>query len=185
MTLELTPGRRKHPRAQDMCATMPFEQWVPVIRPRLVSLARRFLWNQQDAEEIAQEALMIAWRYKGRLLEPGVRNAWVYRTVVNLCLSRRRRRQPDPLPACETAAAAEGAGGLETAELMEHVRTVITELPARQQTAVVLRDLEGLSYEEIAGIMKRRVGAVRLLVHRGREQVRETLLRRWPDSFKS
>jgi RNA polymerase sigma-70 factor, ECF subfamily len=161
-----------------------FEGWAGLIRPRLVSLARRFLWNVQDAEEVAQEALLIAWRNQGKLAEPGMRNAWVYRTAINLCLSRRRRRRPEPLPLIEPQGRAEAVGGLETAELMERVRAAILEMPARQQAAMVLRDMEGLAYAEIAGIMQTTAASARLLVHRGREAVRELILRRWPDSFK-
>ncbi len=186
MTLEFGRGRRDDEAAGRPCAAGGFELWVLQIRPRLVSLARRFLWNHQDAEEVAQDALLLAWRDQEKLRDLGSRNAWVYRTAINLCLSRRRRRQPDPLPATEPAGPVPaGAGGLEAAELMARVRTAISELPPRQQAAVVLRDLEGLPYEQIATIMRSRPASARLLVHRGRETIREILTRRWPESFKS
>ena len=66
---------------------------------------------------------------------------------------------------------------------MDRVRSVMVQLPERQHAALVLREVEGLAYEQIAAILQARPAAVRLLVHRARESVRQMLLRQWPDSF--
>lgn len=166
-------------------ADATFEAWVTAIRPRLVGLARRFLWNTHDAEEVAQEALGRAWDKGAAWLETPARNAWCYRTVINLCLSRRRKRKETELPAEELAGGISETEAVETAELSGRVRLVLAELPDKQRAAVILRDIEELGYEDIAAILATSAAGARLLVHRGRETVREILLGRWPESFKS
>jgi RNA polymerase sigma-70 factor (ECF subfamily) len=154
------------------------------IRPRLTALARRFLWNSHDAEEVAQDALMLAWKNADQLIDVGARNAWVYRTTVNLCISRLRRKRGQSLLSEEVPA--QGMDPSETgtvSELAGRVRAAISELPELLRVALVLRDLEGLDYKQMAVIAQSRPGTLRLRVHRAREIVRHTLLRRWPDSF--
>lgn len=177
----LRPGA---PRAAGGGVHADFQPWVERLRPRLARLAYRYLWNTHDAEEIVQDAIALAWREVGRQDLLRNRDAWLYRVTINLCLNRLRRVQAGPLPAGEVAIAARAeAIPAEADEITQRVRAVIAELPERQQTALVLRDIEGLAYEEIAAVLEIRAGAARLCVYRARESVREILLKRWPDSF--
>lgn len=160
------------------------DAWMQAIRPRLVALARRFVWNAHDAEELAQEALMLFWKHQGELSEIGARGAWIYRTTINLCITRLRRKKPqlglvEDMAAPRTDPSQEGA----ISELAQRVRDVISELPEPLRVALVLRELEGLNYKQIAAIVQARPVTLRLRVYRARETVRNTLLRRWPDSF--
>lgn len=164
-------------------AARPVEGWLEQMRPRLVRLATRLLWCSHDAEEAVQEALILAWQRINRLCEPGKRNAWLYRTTINLCMNRRRLRKPTAPLAADTMAADAVANRRETAELMSRVRVAMSQLPARQHAALVLREMEGLNYDQVAVILKTRPANARVLVHRARESVRQTLLRQWPDSF--
>lgn len=163
----------------------PAGNWLAAMRPRLIRLARRFLWNDHDAEEIAQEALVLAWRKADRLRDASRRDAWTYRCTVNLAMNRLRRRHGRPMPAPESLASAMEAAGtaMQTSELACQVRTAMSGLAARQQAALILREMEGLSYEEVAAILGTRSATARLLVHRARENLRQTLLRQSPDSF--
>lgn len=161
-----------------------FEAWTREIRPRLISVARRFLWNLHDAEEVVQEALLLAWTRGTRLRDPGKLNTWVYRTTVNLSLSRvRRRRQAEALSEDQPGAIADPADAETQSELAERIRWGMAQLPEKLRVAMVLRDLEGMDYESIAAVAQILPAAARLRVHRARETVREILLRRWPDSF--
>jgi RNA polymerase sigma factor (sigma-70 family) len=164
-----------------------FQQWAENLRPRLVRLAYRYLWNIHDAEEIVQETLALAWREVGvRVPETEHRDAWLYRVTINLSLNRLRRLRADPMPPTETAATAAHPGSRqEMDELMQRVRLAVRELPDRQQAAIVLRDIEGLAHEQIGEILEVTPAAARVLVHRAREAVRRILLVRWPDSFKT
>jgi RNA polymerase sigma-70 factor (ECF subfamily) len=157
---------------------------MQAIRPRLVALARRFLWNTHDAEEMAQEALMLAWKHQGQLCDIRARSAWVCRTTINLCITRLRRKKPqlglmEDTAAPTTDPCQEGA----ISELAGKVREVISELPEPLRVALVLRELEGLNYKQMAAIVQARPVTLRLRVYRAREFVRNTLLQRWPDSF--
>lgn len=160
------------------------DEWLREVRPHVIGLAKRFLWNAHDAEEVAQEALTLIWQRVGRLRDVGKRNAWLYRTTINLSIGRLRRRQAQPVGAREPEAADSHVGReQELDEMATRVREVVSRLPDREQTAIVLRDMEGLSYDEIAGIMRTRRGTARVFVHRARKKVRDELLRRWPDTF--
>jgi len=197
---------------EPQAASRWLETWLEQMRPRLVRLAMRFLFSAHDAEEVAQEALVLAWQRVGRLRRPDRRNAWLYRTTINLSMNRRRRKRMSVLPRphnepteprVSARAASRTREGVatahrslvdkntdtsrrqQTAELMDRVRVAISELPERQHAALVLREMEGLAYDQIAVILQARPAAVRLLVHRAREALRQTLLRQWPDAFGS
>ncbi len=155
------------------------------LRPALIRLAYRFLRDAHDAEEVVQEALLLSWQHSGDLRDAGRLSAWLYRTTINQAMNRLRRRRPGRLD--HDPPTANGASGLvacERGELADRVREALGELPERQQAALVLRDLEGLNYDHLAAVMDVRPGAARILVHRARERLRTTLLRRWPDSFR-
>ena len=161
------------------------DAWLEEMRPRLVRLAQRFLGSAHDADEAAQEALLLAWRRARDIRDATKRNAWLYRTTVNVSMNHLRaarslRRARANLAADRDAAASEPEC---RSDLRERVRLAVAELPERQQAALVLRELEGLEYERIAAILETRPAAARVLVHRARESVRQILLRRWPDSF--
>jgi len=160
--------------------------WLAKMRPRLFRLAYRMLWNSHDAEEIAQDSLATALDRVGQLRDPGKRNTWIYRVAINLSKHRLRSRRRRFVRVEPTSASAPERTGcrIEHDELMERVRQAMANLPTRQRTAVVLRDMEQLGYDQIAAIMRTRPSAARILVHRGREGVRRILLKRWPESFK-
>ncbi len=156
------------------------------IRPALVRLAYRMVWHRDDAEEIAQDALTLACRKGPTTGDAATLNAWLYRTTVHLSMNRRRRRRKvEPLDRADAVPSTEevNAEGAESSELTERIRLAMRELPEKQYAALVLRELEGLAYEQIAAILRTRVAAARLLVHRAREGVRRILLERWPETF--
>ena len=173
-------------RPVETAERLAFERWVETLRPALIRLAYRYLWNAHDAEEIVQDAIALAWR-EAATAAPGTEHgdAWLYRVVVNLSLNRLRRLKTEPLPPGEIKAASAEDSPAEVSELMQRVRLAIRELPDRQQAAIVLRDIEGLSYERLAVILETRAATARVLVHRAREAVRQILLSRWPDTFAS
>lgn len=160
------------------------ETWLARMRPHLLRLAGRLLDNSHDAEEVVQESLVTAWRRVGELDEPGKRNAWLYRVVVNLSRHRLRRRRRTRIAWAPSPQREPAGHAIEQDELMERVRRVMDKLPIRQRIAVVLRDMEQLEYEQIAAILAARPAAVRILVHRGRQGLRRILLRRWPTTFE-
>ena len=157
--------------------------WDEIARDHLgfmYSVAYRLAGNQSDAEDVVQEALL---RVKRGLesYTPGSLHGWLARIVTNVFLdeTRRRKRRPqthlpdDPDRVLVGAPAADEALAMES--LPDHLQAAIAELPEEFRTAVVLCDVAGLSYAEIAEQSGVPVGTVRSRVHRGRLRLREVL----------
>ena len=146
----------------------------------MYSVAYRLAGNQSDAEDVVQEALL---RVKRGLenYTPGSLHGWLARIVTNVFLdeTRRRKRRPqthlpdDPDRVLVGAPAADEALAMES--LPDHLQAAIASLPEDFRTAVVLCDVAGLSYAEIAEQSGVPVGTVRSRVHRGRLRLREVL----------
>jgi RNA polymerase sigma-70 factor (ECF subfamily) len=159
-------------------------------RGALLRLAYRFCWNAEDAEDAVQDALLLAAERRDQLHEPGKLWPWVCSIVVRQChdLLRRagRRRRVESPAVAEDAAQQAGGSAQELSARREFaavVRDCIAELPERQRAALVLKDLEGMSYEQIAEVMGIAESTARVTVRNAREAVREAALRRSPDAF--
>mgnify|MGYP005645380643 CR=1 FL=1 len=157
--------------------------WDGIARDHLgfmYSVAYRLAGNQSDAEDVVQAALL---RVKRGLesYTPGSLQGWLARIVTNVFLdeTRRRKRRPqthlpdDPDRVLAGAPGADEALAMET--LPDHLQRAITSLPEEFRTAVVLCDVAGLTYAEIAEQRGVPVGTVRSRIHRGRLQLREVL----------
>lgn len=154
----------------------PFAADGPELRPALLRLAYRLSWNWADAEDAVQNALLLATRRQGQLLNPQRQAAWLRSIVVRQCHDARRsgarrrlREARHPRLASETEAR------VELSETAATVRSALQSLPQRQQLAIVLRDLEQLEYPAIAEIMEIRESTVRALVRDARDALRARL----------
>jgi RNA polymerase sigma factor (sigma-70 family) len=163
--------------------------WDEVVRnhgDRVYRLAFRLSGNRADAEDLTQETFVRVFRSLSDFT-PGTFEGWLHRITTNLFLDMVRRRgriRFDALP--EDAAdrlPARTAGPEQTyAEnhLDPEIQSALDSLPADFRAAVVLCDLEELSYEEIAATLNVKVGTVRSRIHRGRVLLREALAHRAP-----
>ncbi len=175
-----------------------FNRIVVAYQDRVYNLCLRMLGSQQAAEDAAQEAFVSAYRNVARMRGPNLRS-WLLRIAANACLDelRRRRRRPQvsldaPLPSAaggdseRTLDVADSDAGPESlalsGELGEALQAELLGLPPDQRLAVVLCDVEGLSYEEIAVSMGGSVGTVKSRISRGRARLREALRAR-PELF--
>jgi RNA polymerase sigma factor (sigma-70 family) len=163
--------------------------WDEVVRQhadRVYRLAYRLSGNRADAEDLTQETFVRVFRSLAGY-SPGTFEGWLHRITTNLFLDLVRRRQRirfDALPedAGDRLASRE-AGPEQTYEQMNldpEVQQALDALPADFRVAVVLCDLEQLSYEEIAATLGIKVGTVRSRIHRGRVLLREALAHRAP-----
>ena len=160
-----------------------FEELVIAYQHRVFGVALRMLGNRAEAEEIAQETFLRAHRALPEFRGDARLHTWLYAIASRLCLNRlasahRRLVQGDDealaaAPADEPSAAAR----LERAELDAAVREAISALPEERRIVVVLRDLEGLSYEEIAEVLDLEPGTVRSRLHRARLDLKAKLER--------
>jgi RNA polymerase sigma factor (sigma-70 family) len=156
-------------------------------RPRTVAVARRLLRDPVEAEDVVQEALLQAFLALGALREPARFGAWLAGIAANLAKMRLRaparrmlsledltggRRVPRQLLAAPDPSPEQAA---EARELLGLVRAAIDLLPEGQRAVVLLHYLDGLSCQEIAALLGRSTGAVRVRLHRARAELRERL----------
>lgn len=166
-----------------------FEHLVVTYQDRLYAFALRLSDNPQEAEEIAQDSFVRAYRalakYSGERRRTLALRPWLYRITLNVFRNRIRGRhlqlvplnQDDEVSTWEHAA--DGASCpdtmLEQAELKEMLGALIASLPERYRLAVILRHVQGLSYREMAAVLKQPMGTVKANVHRGLRVLREAL----------
>ena len=152
------------------------------------NLCLRMLGSQPAAEDATQEAFLSAFRAIGRFKGENFR-PWLMRIAANACTDELRRRHRRPAtsldaPLLETDAPPDvpdpGAGPEALAlrgEEQARIRAALLDLPADQRMAVILCDIQGFSYEEIAEVMRSATGTVKSRIARGREKLRQALAR--------
>ena len=145
------------------------------------NLARWLVRNPQDAEDVVQEACLRAVRFVGGFREGNAR-AWLLRIVRNTAYSFLEKQRPTELAVefDETLHVPEQADAeavlVRSAE-NKMLQVALEGLPVRFREVVVLRELEGLSYKDIADVMEIPIGTVMSSLARSREQLRESLIR--------
>jgi RNA polymerase sigma-70 factor, ECF subfamily len=149
----------------------------------------RVVGNVDDAEDVVQDAFVSVWRSLASF-QGGSFRAWVFRIATNRAIDvirARRRRGELPLEPGEdeevewVEPAAPGPGPLELAgqgEAFAAVEQALETIPAEQRAALLLRDVEGFAYDEIARITAVEVGTVKSRIHRARVAVRNRLVER-------
>lgn len=146
--------------------------------PRMLTLAQRMLGDAAEAEDVAQEAMLRAWRQAPRWTPGQARfDTWLHRVGLNLCYDRLRRRREiatDVLPDRIDDGPAPDRG-LLAAETGAQVQTALSRLPERQREAIVLCHYQELGNIEAAALMEISVEALESLLSRGRRALRIAL----------
>ena len=177
-------------------AVTPESEWTPptweeVVRnhsARVYRLAYRLTGNQHDAEDLTQEVFVRVFRSLSSYT-PGTFEGWLHRITTNLFLDlvrRRARIRFDALPDDAERLPSRDRGPAQLYDdthFEADVQAALDALPPDFRAAVVLCDLEGLTYEEIAAVLGIKIGTVRSRIHRGRSQLRAALAHRAPESF--
>ncbi len=167
-----------------------FSQLIVQYQVPLYNMTLRMVSSREDAADITQEAFLRAWE-KIRSLRDAPFKSWLFQITVNLCYDHfRRGRRYGVMPDEEQGGKIVGLGiampdPQERAEANERARVVresIAALEHDMRTALVLRDINGMAYEEIAGILGVPLGTVKSRIARARAQVQEYLMRN-PDLF--
>jgi RNA polymerase sigma-70 factor (ECF subfamily) len=159
-----------------------FEELVIAYQHRVFAVALRMLGNRAEAEEIAQEVFLRAHRALADFRGEARLGTWLYGIASRLCLNRlaspdRRVARGDAALADVMSATPDAVAELERAELDAALRMAIAELPEERRLVLVLRDVEGLSYEQIAEALAVDPGTVRSRLHRARTQLKDKLER--------
>ncbi len=169
-----------------------FAQQAMPLMDSLYSAALRMTRNRADAEDLVQETYLKAYRGFGGFAEGTNLKAWLYRILTNTYINmyRARKRRPDEtdLEEVEDLYLYRRLGGLEAAsagrsaedELMDwftdsEVKDAVEALPDTFRMAVLLADVEGFSYKEIAEILDIPMGTVMSRIHRGRKSLQKQL----------
>jgi RNA polymerase sigma factor (sigma-70 family) len=163
--------------------------WEQLVRDhgaRVYRLAYRLTGNPHDAEDLTQDVFVRVFRSLHRF-QPGTFEGWLHRITTNLFLDGARRRQKirfDGLGEGSDerlrSAWPNPSEQLADADLDHDVAAALSALPPEFRAAVVLCDIEGLSYEEISEVLDIKIGTVRSRIHRGRAQLRTSLAHRRP-----
>ncbi len=168
-----------------------FDLLVRKYQHRVIAVITRYVRDPDEAMDVAQEAFVKAYRALDRFRGDSAFYTWIFRIAVNTAknyIVSRGRRPPDADIEVEDAEHYEGGGWLHEVanpenelfkdELERAVYRALEKLPEDLRTAVTLREIDGLSYEEIAEVMDCPVGTVRSRIFRAREAI-DNEIRQW------
>jgi RNA polymerase sigma-70 factor (ECF subfamily) len=150
----------------------------------LYNYALRMTNNSADAEDLIQETYMKAWRFWDSFESGTNIKAWLFRILKNSYINRYRKevREPDSVEYDDaysmfdaTPEANAGRGIAFDNMLDDEITSALAALPVEFRTVVILCDIEGLTYEEVAEFMETPLGTVRSRLHRGRKLLRMSL----------
>lgn len=157
-----------------------FEQLVVAYREQVFRLALRMCGSEADADEVAQEAFLSAWKALPNFRGESQFSTWLYQLTTHAAidLMRREKRQIAAADITEVSAADPAPSPQQQAEQSEQreiVRDAILQLAPEQREVVVLRFMEELSYEEIGAVLKLPPGTVKSRLNRAKAQLKEIL----------
>ena len=171
-----------------------FEELVRRYQDRLYNTVYRLLDNSEDAQDVVQEAFLSAYQALDRFKGDAQFFTWLYRIAVNTAISFKRKRrvalrlgrhgaEPDsPAEPLDSSESNRPGHLLEQAERERSIRSALNRLSPEHRAVLILKDMEDMKYETIAGIMQIPIGTVRSRLHRARMELR-SLLQREKDAF--
>jgi RNA polymerase sigma-70 factor (ECF subfamily) len=165
-----------------------FDLLVRKYQHKVAKLVSRYVRDRREVEDVTQEAFIKAYRAIGGFRGESAFYTWLYRIAVNTAknyLESQSRRPPGSDMEIEGAELIESGAGLRdqatperqmlTNEIASTVHRVLEHLPPDLRTAITLREIEGMSYEEIAEVMDCPIGTVRSRIFRAREAIDQEL----------
>jgi len=161
-----------------------FNQLMAAHERRMYAVALRMCANREDAQDCLQEAMLRVFRAISGFKGQSSFSTWVYRVTMNTCLDELRKKKNRQNTSLDNLldqgwSPSDGENGPEKHALQSETRrqlsAAIQELPEDMRAAVVLRDVHGLAYDEIADALQTNVGTIKSRISRGREKLREKL----------
>ena len=139
-----------------------FDRLVERYQRDIYRLCYRYVNNHEDANDMAQEVFLKAYRAIGRFRGDSSFSTWLYRIAVNTCLNFRASRRPETQELKELLDHKAGISErLENEEVSARIRAAVSRLPEKQRAAVILKVYHDLTHEEVAGILGSSVGTVK------------------------
>jgi RNA polymerase sigma-70 factor (ECF subfamily) len=157
-----------------------FADFMRTFERRIRAVLYRLLDDVRDVDEAVQDTFVQAWRNLDRFRGDAAPYTWLYRIAVNEALMRRRRKTL-PTSELQETTISSGEDAYAAADIRAFLIERLRALPIEYRTAVVLRDVEGLSNEEVARALDISLAAAKSRIHRGRMQLRAEL-ERWDRS---
>lgn len=158
-----------------------FAEFVRSFERRIRAVLSRLLDDERDVDEAAQDTFVQAWRNLDRFRGDAAPFTWLYRIAVNEALQRTRRKRLElsPLDSEDVDQRAQGGAGSTPAadveaghrETLSFLTARVRALPDDARVPLVLRDVEGWSYEDVAAVLDLSVPAVKSRIHRARLQL--------------
>ena len=159
-----------------------FDELVRRTYVEMYTLAVRLTANEEDASDVVQEAYLRAWKGIRRFRGDAQFTTWMYRITANAAstMTHRRRRQrvthiDEVAEPVEMRVEHQPEGAAESAAALEELSVAVSELPPKLRAIVVLKDVYGLSHEDIAEELGISVAAAKVRLHRGRRKLRDLL----------
>lgn len=165
--------------------TTAFEQLMTLSQHKVATTAWRLLGNTEDARDATQEVFLRVYRHLGRFKPEQDFFGWLYRITVNVCHDLERKRRPRGVRVTSLeeeresgslehlARDEDGEGATLLAQRRALVARAMATLPSKERAAVVLRDIEGLSTEEVAEVMGSRPATVRSQISSARSKIKQ------------
>jgi RNA polymerase sigma-70 factor (ECF subfamily) len=165
---EIAPSRVREDDREAVAACLrgereAFDRLVEKYQRDVYRLCYRYVNNHQDANDMAQEVFLKAYRALDRFRGDSAFSTWLYRIAVNTCLNFRASRKPEgaELPDVLPDKAPGALERLERDERSNRVREAVTRLPEKQRATLILKIYHDLTHEEVAGMLGSSVGTVK------------------------
>lgn len=177
-----------------------FEQLVTAYERKVYATAYRYMSNEADAMDAAQDVFVRVFRFIGKFNEDSSFSTWLYRITINVCkdnLKKRAGRAELPLEVQDDDGESysheisdsryDPVEVYERSQLSRDIREGIEALPQNYKEMIVMRDVCGMTYEEISEELSLEIGTVKSRISRARERLRKKLLQNGnkPTSFRS
>ncbi len=162
----VAPSREDERALVDACRQgerEAFDRLVVKYQRDIYRLCYRYVDTHEDANDLAQEAFLKAWRAIGRFRGESRFSTWLYRIAVNACLNHRALRRPatEELPDSLPDPGRGALSAVETKDQSRRVREAVARLPERQRATLILKVYQELSHEEVAAVLGTSVGTVK------------------------
>jgi len=166
--------------------TSAFETLMEHHEGRIYAIALRMCGNREDAQDCAQEAMLRIYHALDRFKGQSSFATWVYRVTMNSCLDELRKRKVRAATSLDSMLESGWSPQATESdqpevqalrgEQRDRILAAIASLPEDMRTVIVLRDIQGFSYEQIADILNANIGTIKSRISRGREKLREILV---------
>jgi len=167
-----------------------FEELIMPFEKKVYNIAYRMMGNAEDAMDIAQEVFIKIYKNLSGFKAQSSLSTWIYRITVNTCMDEIRRQKSKhtasldamvesgiPFSAKDKSDLGLPEKSFEKKEQRMVIENAISQLSEEYRVAVILRDIQGFSYEEIAEILQCSLGTVKSRLNRGRKELRERLFK--------